>query len=97
MMASPFVCLYSLQLQAEPVVSLTFGINLGNAFHFVQPPLVDKTKWFHSGRMESTNGRSELKAISVKRLVIKGRVGAGAIIEMQYNSEIWNKKNFLSL
>jgi len=47
--------------------------------------------------MESTNGRSELKAISVKRLVIKGRVGAGAIIEMQYNSEIWNKKNFLSL
>ena len=38
------------------------------------------------------NGRSELEATSVKRVVVKGSVEAGAMAEMQYKGEIWSGK-----
>ena len=38
------------------------------------------------------NGRNELEATSVKRVVVKGSVEAGALAEMQYKGEIWSGK-----
>jgi len=86
---------------AEPVVALLLDYKLGLLLgyklkvcfsFFFQLPLVGKPNGFALVEWNRPNGRRELEATSVKRVVVKGSVEAGAMAEMQYKGEIWSGK-----